>query len=746
MLPRSTSLCIALLAWCSIVRAFPQDPCPIRPNSYDANVNYFANNQATVSYAKYFTITYTNTYKIVNITATSPPTVFVLYLCNNPQPNVTGIPATNYVSIPVRSAAFADMPSIRYIERFGQGGSVTSATNLDDIISPCMQTAVTNGSIQALPSSGVPPVSADILFAGTLFAGSSALPPQVPTLYQSEITPMARFEWIKLFAAFYNLDDWTGRLFSRVAGEYTCIVSGVSGFVGQTNLPIVAWLKLENGRYVSPDEAYSQQLIKDAAGIPIAMPDSGYFVDQTNMLVGVLAADYLLDNTAVGGTNDDSSVPIQDGVYTFESFQTNYGMTYQAGISVPYKFYNNRAVYRADRTRTPKAYDAWPLWYPAQPISSLLDVVEMIHGPYTNLTFPTYFRNISSNTQAYEFLNPTCDVPLYKIPDLPTTSCAIALADGDTVQPPQFGWVPDAQSIFVPLPGAETPAAPNNGSKYAELIAAVVVGLFIFLLVLFGLAWWCYRRGRNTGEKHNFQVKMPRAVRRHLKGKRPDRDGDGSRNKSFFGPSSRGNFPVLTGGAGRWNKMPEDKTTIFDASPWDDSVSTAAPGMPVRVIVEGDPIVDPFENTTTSRSRSYTGRNNNSSNSNGGKKVTSNGTLSYKSTTFKQPSNADIERNFAPSSEEDDEPEEIEMRSPPVNPWTDRPNDSGAEVGTDNESRRGGKKRNGNSGNNIGSSVKTFGKGIMDNMRNQHQQSLLTKFGKERGEGSGFLIKGEQLP
>ena len=187
--------------------------------------------------------------------------------------------------------------------------------------------------------------------------------------------------------------------------------------------------------------------------------------------------------------------------------------------------------------------------------------------------------------------------------------------------------------------------------RYAEMIAAVVIGLFLFILILFGLAWWCYRRGKRTGEKNNFQVKMPRAVRRHLNGRRSDRDGDNmNKSKSMFGPGVRGSFPVLTGGAGRWHKMSEDKTTIFDASPWDDSLSTANPGQPVRVIVEGERVVDPFENTTKSRRKSSQ------------KNVRSNGTLSYKSTTFKQPNALDIERNFAISSSEDEnEPEEIEM-------------------------------------------------------------------------------------
>ena len=251
---------------------------------------------------------------------------------------------------------------------------MTSATNLDDIISPCMMVAVGNGSIQALPSSGVPPVQTDVLFAESLLPAAAGLPPQVPTLYSIETSPLARFEWIKLYAAFYNLDGWTNRLFTRVAGEYKCIVNGVAEFVGSSS-PVVAWLKFEEARFVCPDEMYTDALIRDSAATPIAMPPAGYFADIQNMQAGIVNADVLVDNTAVGGNIANSSVPAADGVYSFQSFQTNYGMNFQAGITPIFKFFNNRAVYRADKTRTAKGYDAWPLWYHAQPISNILGML-----------------------------------------------------------------------------------------------------------------------------------------------------------------------------------------------------------------------------------------------------------------------------------------------------------------------------------------------------------------------------------
>ncbi|TPX50064.1 hypothetical protein SeMB42_g02204 [Synchytrium endobioticum] len=689
-----------LILCASNVLPFPEDPCPVRPDSYDDTVNYFAQNQALVSYAQYFTLAYTNSYKILTITATTPPTIYVLYLCNNPQPNVTGLADATYVQVPVKSAAFADMPSIRFVERFGQGGSVTSATNLDDITSPCMMTAVTNASIHALPPNGVPPVPTDILFAQRLFPATPGLPPQVPTLFYQEANPLARFEWIKLFATFYNLDGWTNRLFDRVAGEYKCIVNGVAAYEGPTNTT-VAWLKFENERYICPDEMYTQALIKDGDGTPVAMPASGYFADAANMQQGIVNADFLIDNTALGGASNDTSVPIQDGVYSFESFQSNFGMNFQAGVTPVFKFYNNRAVFRTDKSRTASAYDSWPLWYHAQPVSNLLDMVEMIHGPYTNMTAPTYLRNISVTTDEFEFIKPNCDVPLYQVPDLPATSCQVPLGDADTVQPPLFGWVPDSKCIFGTA-GSPVGGDPGNASgnmTYAEMIAAVVLGISILSLIFFALAWWCFKRGRQSSDKQNFPMKMPAAVKRHLRGSRPNRDADGSRSRGLVGASARGTFPVLTGGTGRWQQMPEDKTTIFDASPWDDVVSTCVPSVPVRVIVEEQATMEPLANTAKSRQSTL---------NNVGKTFKT-------STTFKEPPTLDAGRHLVGPSSEDELVEEIEMKiSSPgsSNPWRD-----GSNHNKDDSTP--------------GLSGKTFGKEVVP-------RRMWTKFGRERGEGEGF--------
>lgn len=86
---------------------------------YDANaeVDYFPN-KANIQYAETFSVEYSLSYKVLNATEGKDgnSTLYVLYQCGTPQPNLTELTIQEYIRIPVTKVATGTPDHIPRIE------------------------------------------------------------------------------------------------------------------------------------------------------------------------------------------------------------------------------------------------------------------------------------------------------------------------------------------------------------------------------------------------------------------------------------------------------------------------------------------------------------------------------------------------------------------------------------------------------------------------------------------------------
>ena len=82
-------------------------------SDYDstAKVTYFRD-EAEIKYAQTFAVTYEPSYKVLNITGT----VYILYQCGTPKPELSDVTVQEYISVPVTRVATGTTDHIPRIE------------------------------------------------------------------------------------------------------------------------------------------------------------------------------------------------------------------------------------------------------------------------------------------------------------------------------------------------------------------------------------------------------------------------------------------------------------------------------------------------------------------------------------------------------------------------------------------------------------------------------------------------------
>ncbi|KAJ3079364.1 hypothetical protein HK102_003832 [Quaeritorhiza haematococci] len=341
------------------------------------------------AYASGFKVSYFNSYKVVEVTGGNK---YVLYMCNSPRPTVEG--ATAYVEIPVSKVGVTDLPVVGYMERLGVRQSIAYIQPLESATPACIRVLSQQNAIVDSPArvTGSPVVA--VFGTGAAGQTNTTFIP-VNAAITSEQTPLARGEWLKFVAAFYNLDGASQSQFQTIAAQYECSSKYLRGnsFVSDNDKRKVAWVGRFDNVWSMPDETFITNLISDAGGI-VVKHSAQNSMDEFH--AHLRSADVVVDATPTGNV-----------IYGQKDFEQLAGLVGK-GPEEGYNFMDyGGALWRFDRLRN-AMHDDYPVSAWSQPEIVLADLVHAINVTWNPSFRNVFFRNLANGDEYSSISNSSC--------------------------------------------------------------------------------------------------------------------------------------------------------------------------------------------------------------------------------------------------------------------------------------------------------------------------------------------------
>lgn len=245
----------------SLAGALAQDSNPqgcINASDYAADFDFFPH-KVNATKSAYWDIQYFNTYKILRNEFADAS--YVLYQCGTEPPMLNGTAMAHSISVPIDGCAMTSTTDIPYIELLGartqMKGWVGFEGGANFISSPCVKELISEGKFLSVvdPANASSPLLAALLaldgvgeqlvaFIGEYDTTSLH---DVKALAYKETTNLGGLEWIKFYAAFFNLEATANQVFDDAVERYEC-VSGNAQLVttDSPEKPTVVWAMYTN--------------------------------------------------------------------------------------------------------------------------------------------------------------------------------------------------------------------------------------------------------------------------------------------------------------------------------------------------------------------------------------------------------------------------------------------------------------------------------------------------------------------
>jgi iron complex transport system substrate-binding protein len=185
---------------------------------------------------------------------------------------------TSWIKIPVKSVVCLSTTHIGFIAYLGETGSVSGISGRDYVVNERLREKLDQGLIadvgydENLNYEMLLNLKPDVVFAYGVNAGVTNIIRKlhelgIPVILIGEYLeeePLAKMEWVKIFAALYNREVMTKVRFDSVAEKYN-ILAERSGHA--ENRPgVLLGLPWRGTWYISGSRSYIARLIKDAGG------------------------------------------------------------------------------------------------------------------------------------------------------------------------------------------------------------------------------------------------------------------------------------------------------------------------------------------------------------------------------------------------------------------------------------------------------------------------------------------------
>ncbi len=232
----------------------------------------------SLSYAKRFGAAMVNGYKTLylfgNRNSNDTTAVFILYPKNEKKPNLD--PNAFYVGIPVAKVACLSSVYVNMLQKLDLLQTICAVDNVDYYNNPYIIDGVAKNTIKEIAKG--PEINAEqtlLLKPDLLLTFGMGNPkkdvnekvinagiPAAVTLDHLEETPLARAEWIKFIASFFDKNALADSLFKLTENNYLQLRAMVDTV--RTKPTVFTEMKYSDAWYVPGGESFMAHLLKDA--------------------------------------------------------------------------------------------------------------------------------------------------------------------------------------------------------------------------------------------------------------------------------------------------------------------------------------------------------------------------------------------------------------------------------------------------------------------------------------------------
>jgi cobalamin transport system substrate-binding protein len=231
---------------------------------------------AQIKYAKGFTITRFNNYKLITISAPWAGDgrlyKYVLYKDEKP----LGVDDAIYIKTPIKSIACMSLTHVAFIEELHRENSIIALSGCDFVSSSNINERIVNKSIKeignnkALNYELLVDLNPDIVMGFGIDASSDTHINKMKTLglqvvlnsEYMETHPLGKAEWIKFIAAFYEEDKVAENMFNSIEAEYMSLLELTNKTIDKPT--VFTGMPWNGAWYVPGAMSFQAQLFKDA--------------------------------------------------------------------------------------------------------------------------------------------------------------------------------------------------------------------------------------------------------------------------------------------------------------------------------------------------------------------------------------------------------------------------------------------------------------------------------------------------
>ncbi|KAG2233218.1 hypothetical protein INT48_007638 [Thamnidium elegans] len=350
-----------------------------------STTDFFPNKLGALDSSAQFSVTYSNTYKLVHNLALDE--YYVLY-CTKAQPDVGNtFQSKTFIQIPVRSFAAIDTRALGYLDLLGQSNNIAYVGNVSNVTSPCSNKApvlfdVNNANLDRT------------LYDVAIYPGSANNDPKGVGLgVNYAASPLGNAQWVKYFSLFTNQEVQAETIYNDIATDYNTFKNSINeaGHISYRRNVTFMNYDPSSTRFNILQDQYFRNLTSDA-GANLITPNVLQPADPSVMKGQLQNASLVIDLTAATAfqtsfSNWQNWLGYSDSAIASatETALTNYKSSkkYVNSYDAP-PFARNKQLWRLDLVSNQGSLDYWTRGM-ARPDLVLQDLIQA--------QFPDYFKS-----------------------------------------------------------------------------------------------------------------------------------------------------------------------------------------------------------------------------------------------------------------------------------------------------------------------------------------------------------------
>lgn len=282
-------LLVVLSGLLAILPVTAQDDAAIEANltgecvtDYDPDVDYFPQ-KVEITRAENLSVEYSNSYKVITVNDAfdgAEPFTYVLVQCGTPEPDAGDFPdGTQFIEVPAGDIITLQTTQLPHLTTLGLLDNLVGLDSFDFVNTPEVREMIEDEMLVAVGTGAAINIEV-VLELNPALVMTSGFNPDTdahPVLIESGIftalnaswrepTPLARAEWIKYIAMFYNVEAAATDAYDEIVAAYE-EAAELAATVPADEQPLVLWNRVFGDSWVIPGaETYVGRLIQDAGG------------------------------------------------------------------------------------------------------------------------------------------------------------------------------------------------------------------------------------------------------------------------------------------------------------------------------------------------------------------------------------------------------------------------------------------------------------------------------------------------